>query len=273
MLAASAHSTKNVLSPASRRSLAPPSRVNTTSAAERVKETHGVGAPICASTTATHAARSKVDFPPMFGPVRSTAVSRLFPSWSTPPSDTSLGTALSSPSPARVRTPAAAADATAQGFHSARASKTGASRFVFSKAPSRTNLGRHVGPAASAPNAARAQSASSSADAVARALQRGACSRNRSRSASVSFSASRSISTDASGEEHRRACVSGARVDFNAGAAAAAIFEPFCFAAADRVPQSSAARASSSASLAPPASVSAAAARTSRLISAGARCS
>ena len=70
---ASAHSTRNVLSPAPTRSPAPPSRAWTTSAGVSVSDAAGTIAPACASTAATHIARRSVDLPPMFGPVNSIA--------------------------------------------------------------------------------------------------------------------------------------------------------------------------------------------------------
>jgi hypothetical protein len=57
-----------------------PILVKMVSTGEIVIPAHGAIAPHCASTTAAQAARRRVLFPPMFGPVRSTARG-LSPAW------------------------------------------------------------------------------------------------------------------------------------------------------------------------------------------------
>ena len=120
MAEAGAHSTRKVLSPASTRSPAPPSRVCTASTGESTSRDAGTSAPTCASTAATHVARRSVDFPPMFGPVSNIAGGDDAepPTPRAAPRTTSLGTtdaptALDAPRPAP-------AEATAHGCHSAR---------------------------------------------------------------------------------------------------------------------------------------------------------
>ena len=191
---ASAHSTKNVDSPAWILSPAPPSLANTASAGVRTHDLAGTGAPICAKTTATHVALRSVDLPPMFGPVRSIA-GGVDGSAFSPPSATSLGTTPSAPAagPAPL---VAIAVTMAHGCQRSFASNTGS---PFGVCPRVTKTGRHMGCDAppSLANAARDDTASTSAHAAAAATHEPECSRNRSRSAVQTSSASR-IARDAS---------------------------------------------------------------------------
>ena len=132
MTDASAHSTKKVDSPAWIRSPAPPNRANTASAGLNTQLCAGTGAPICARTTATHVARSSVDLPPMFGPVKSIAGGSLrsFPAF---PSATSFGTTASP-------TPSLDDAVTAHGCQ-----RSFASNVASSPSARVTNEGRHIG--------------------------------------------------------------------------------------------------------------------------------
>ena len=89
--AVSPSSTMNVDCPAPTSSLAP-ARTKTASAADIRNDAAGTSAPTCARIAARHVWRRSVDFPPMFGPVRSKKEGD-----ESPPSDASLGTNAAPP--------------------------------------------------------------------------------------------------------------------------------------------------------------------------------